>query len=105
METHRDQYGRVYLSADLVEEAIYRIGAYSKGPAPYSHWMEMTALYSAATFLNIAIAYYGFADGNLIYNCLVLSLRRTGGMHGINKLVHILWVNRNHYVQLLMNDI
>ena len=104
METHRDQYARVYLSAELVENAIYRIGAHSKGPAPYIHWMEMTALYSATTFLNIAIAYYGSADGNPMYNCLVLPVRRTGGMHGVNKLVHILWVNGNHYVQLLMND-
>ena len=66
--------------------------------------MEMTSLYSAATFLNIAIAYYGSVDGNLMYNCLVLPVRRAGGMHGVNKLVHILWVNGNHYVQLLMND-
>ncbi|XP_057528298.1 uncharacterized protein LOC130807031 [Amaranthus tricolor] len=89
---------------ELVENAIYIIGAHSKGPALHSHWMEMTALYSAATFLNIAIAYYGCTDGNSMYKCLVLSVRRTGGMHGVNKLVHILWVNGNHYVQLLMND-
>ena len=63
-----------------------------------------TALYSAATFLNIAIAYYGSADGHSMYNCLVLPLRRTGGTRGVNKLIHILWVNRYHYVQLLMND-
>ena len=25
-------------------------------------------------------------------------------MHGVKKLIHILWVNRNDYVQLLMND-
>ena len=43
MEMHRDQYARVYLSAELVENAIYKIGAHSKGHAPYSHWMEMTA--------------------------------------------------------------
>ena len=66
--------------------------------------MEMTSLYSAATFLNIAIAYYGSVDGNLMYNCLVLPVRRAGGMHGVNKRVHILWLNENHYVQLLMND-
>ena len=90
IETHRDQYARVYLSTDLVEEAIYIIGAHSKGPAPYSHWMEMTALYSATTFLNIAIAYYGSPDGNPMYNCLVLPLRRTWRMHGVNKIVHIL---------------
>ena len=104
METHREQYARVYLSADLVEEAIYRIGAHNKGPAPYSHWMEMIALYSATTFPNIAIAYYGSTNGNPMYNCLVLLLRRTGGMHGVNKLIHILWVNGNRYVQLLTND-
>ena len=104
METHREQYARVYLSDDLVEEAIYRIGAHSKGPTPYSHWVEMTALYSAATFLNKAIAYYGSTDGNSMYNCLVLPLRRTWGMHGVTKRIHILWVNKNHYVQLLMND-
>ena len=104
METHREQYARVYLSDDLVEEAIYRVGAQNKGPAPYSHWIETTTLYSAATFLNIAIAYYGSADGHSMYNCLVLPLRRTGGMHGVNKIVHILWVNGNQYVQLLMND-
>ena len=44
METHRDPYVRVYQSTELVEDAIYRIGAHSKGPAPYSHWMEITAL-------------------------------------------------------------
>ncbi|XP_057527371.1 uncharacterized protein LOC130806355 [Amaranthus tricolor] len=104
METHREQYARLYLSADSVEEAIFRVGAHNKGPAPYDHWLEATTLYSAATFLNIAIAYYGSADGHPMYNCLVLPLRRTGGMHGVNKLIHILWVNGNHYVQLLMND-
>ncbi|XP_057516592.1 uncharacterized protein LOC130797835 [Amaranthus tricolor] len=102
MEMHRDQYARVYLSAELVENTIYRIGAHSQGPAPYSYWMKMTALYYAITFLNIVIAYYGSADGK--YNCLVLPVRRTGGMHGVNKLVYTLWVNGNHYVQLLMND-
>ena len=25
-------------------------------------------------------------------------------MHGVHKVIHIFWVNRNHYVQLLMND-
>ena len=61
-------------------------------------------LYSATTFLNIGIAYYGCADGNPNYSCLVLSLRRTTGVHGVNKDIHICWVNKNHYVQLLMND-
>ena len=60
-------------------------------------------LYSVATFLNIAIVYYGSADGNPYYNCLVLPLRRMSGVHGVHKVIHICWVNRNHYVQLLMN--
>ncbi|XP_057518360.1 uncharacterized protein LOC130799274 [Amaranthus tricolor] len=68
METHREQYARLYLSADSVEEAIFRVGAHNKGPAPYDHWLEATTLYSAATFLNIAIAYYGSADGHPMYN-------------------------------------
>ena len=25
-------------------------------------------------------------------------------MHGVHKVIHICWVNRNHYVQLLMHD-
>ena len=25
-------------------------------------------------------------------------------MHGVNKILHICWVKRNHYVQLLTND-
>ena len=79
METHREQYARVYLSNDLVDEAIHRIGAHNKGPALYNHWMEMTALYFAATFLNIAIAYYSSADGNSMYNCLVLPVKENRG--------------------------
>ena len=62
-----EQYARVYLSADSVEEAIFRIGAHNKGPAPFCHWMEMTALYSAVRFLNIAIEYYGSADCHPMY--------------------------------------
>ena len=62
------------------------------------------ALYSAATFLNIGIAYYGSADGNLIYNCLVLPLRKAPSVHSVNKVIHICWVNRNDFFQLLMND-
>jgi len=104
METHRAQYGRIYLSAQTLEEAIYRVGRHSYGPANFEHWMEAQNLYAAATFLNIAIAYYGAPDGNSTYNFLVLPLRRMAGSRGVNKLVHILWVNRNHYVQLLMND-
>ena len=60
--------------------------------------------YSAVTFLNIAIAYYGSVEGNPQYNCLVLPLRRMAGVHGVHKVIHIFWVNRNHYVQLLIND-
>jgi hypothetical protein len=104
IQTHKQQYTSIYLSADAMENAIYRIGGHTKVPAPYLHWMEVSNLYAAATFLNIAIAYYGSADGNPMYNCLILSVRRTGGTHGVNKVVHILWVNGNHYVQLLMND-
>ena len=48
-------------------------------------------LYSAATFLNIAIVYYGSADGNPHYNCLVLPLRRMAGVHGVHKVIHICW--------------
>ena len=61
-------------------------------------------LYSAATYLNIGIAYYGFAYGNPMYNCLVLSLKKAAGVHSVNKVIHIRWVNRNHFVQLLMNE-
>ena len=61
-------------------------------------------LYFKATFLNIVITYYGSADSNPHYNCLVLPLRTIAGVHGVNKVIHIFWVNRNHYVQLLMND-
>ena len=62
------------------------------------------ALYTAATFLNIGIAYYSSADGNPNYNCLILPLRKAAGVHSVNKVIHICWVNRNHYVQLLMNN-
>ena len=61
-------------------------------------------LYSATTFLHIGMAYYGSPDGNPNYRYLVLPLRRTAGVHGVNKVIHMCWVNRNHYVQLLMND-
>ena len=62
-------------------------------------------LYFAATFLNIGIAYYGSADGNPNYSCLILSLRKAAGVHSVNKVIHICWENRNHYVQLLMKDV
>jgi hypothetical protein len=104
METHREQYARLYLSPRVVEEHIYRVGRHSHGPARFEHWMESQNLYAAATFLNIAIAYYGAPDCGTHYNFLVLPLRRTGGTRSVNKLIHILWVNHNHYVQLLMND-
>ena len=61
-------------------------------------------LYSAATFLNIGIVYYGSADGNPNYSCLVLPLRRVADVHSVNKAINVCWVNRNHYIQLLMND-
>ena len=100
----RDQYLRVYLSAETLDNAIFRIGSHYKGSAPLTHWLEAPmGLYSATTFLNIAIAYYGFADGNPHYNCLGLPLRKMAGVHGVHKFIHIRWVNRNHYVQLLMN--
>ena len=102
---NRDQYLRVYLSAETLENAIFIIGSHSKALAPFIHCLEVPmGLYSAATFLNIGIAYYGSADCNPNYSCLVLPLRRTTGVHGVNKVTHICWVNRNHYVQLLMND-
>ena len=84
---------------------MFRIGSHNKGPAPFIHWLEAPlGLYSAATFLNIAIAYYGSSNGNPHYNCLVLPLRRIPEVHGVNKVLYICWVIRNHYVQLLMND-
>ena len=105
MQMNRDQYLSLYLSQESLDDAIFRIGSHSNGPAPYIHWMDAPmALYSAATFLNIGIAYYGSADGNPLYNCLVLPLRKASGVHSVNKVIHICWVNGNHFVQLLMND-
>ncbi len=104
MQQHRQQYTRLYLSPESCEDAIHRIGGHAHGPASFDHWMDAINMYAAATFLNIAIAYYGSADCNPYRNWLILPLRRTGGAHGVHKLVHILWVNNNHYVQLLMND-
>ena len=72
---NRDQYLSVYLSEEALDNAVFRIGSHSNGIAPYIHWMEAPmALYSAATFLNIGIAYYGSADDNPMYNCLLLQL-------------------------------
>ena len=105
MQMNREQYLRVYLSAETLDNAIFSIGSHSKEPAPFIHWLEAPmGLYSATTFLNIGIAYYGSADGNPNYSCLVLPLRKAAGVHSVNKVIHICWVNRNHYVQLLMND-
>ena len=105
MQTNKEQYLHVYLSTEMLDNAIFRIGSHSKGPAPFIHWLEAPmGLYFKATFLNIVIAYYGSADSNPHYNCLVLPLRTIAGVHGVNKVIHIFWVNRNHYVQLLMND-
>ena len=105
MQMNRDQYVSVYLLEEALDNAIFRIGSHSNGPAPYINWMEAPmALYSAATFLNIGIAYYDYADDNPMYNCLVLPLRKAAGVHSVNKVIHICWVNRNHFVQLLMND-
>ena len=56
---------------------VSRCYSHSNGPAPYIHWMDaLMSLYSAATFLNIGIAYYSSADGNPLYNYLVLPLRK-----------------------------
>ena len=105
MQTNREQYLRVYLSAETLDNAIFRIGSHSKGPAPFINWLEATmGFYFVATFLNIAIAYYGSANSNPHYNCLFLPIRRTTGVHSVNKVIHLCWVSRNHYVQLLMND-
>ena len=105
MQMNRDQYVSVYLSEEALDNAIFRISSHNNGPAPYIHWMEASmALYSATTFLNIGIAYYGSADGNPMYNCLVLPLRKAVGVHSVNKVIHICSVNRNNFIQLLMND-
>ncbi|XP_057515127.1 uncharacterized protein LOC130796755 isoform X2 [Amaranthus tricolor] len=105
MQMNRDQYLSLYQSQELLDDAIFRIGSHGNGPTPYIHWMDTPmTLYSAATFLNIGIAYYGSADGNSLYNCLVLPLRKASDVHSVNKVIHICWVNGNHFVQLLMND-
>ena len=99
MQMNRDQYLRLYLSQESLDDAIFRIGSHGNGPAPYIHWMDASmALYSAATFLNIGIAYHGSADSNLMYNCLVLPLRKAPGVHSVNKVIHICSVNGNHFV-------
>ena len=105
MKMNREEYLRVYLSEQALDNALFRIGSLGNGHAPYIHWMEAPmALYSAATFLNIGIAYYGSANGNLIYNYLVLPLRKAVDVHSVNQVIHTCWVNRNHFVQLLIND-
>ena len=55
----------------------------------FTGWKHPIALYSAATFLNIGIAYYGSANGNANYNCLILPLRKAAGVHSVNKVIHI----------------
>ena len=103
MQINREQYLRVYLSAETLDNAIFSIGSHSKGPASFIHCLEAPiGLYSAATFLNIGIVYYGSADGNSKYSCLILPLRKAAGVHNVNKVIPICWVNRNHYIQLLM---
>ena len=93
----------MYLSAETLDNAIFSIGSRSKGLALFIHWLEAPMrLYSAATFFNIGIVYYGSADGNPNYSCLVLPLRRAAGVHSVNKVMHVCWVNRNYYVQLLI---
>ena len=78
MQKNREQYLHVYLSAETLDNAMFRIGSHSKGPAPFIYWLEAPmGLYSTATFPNIAIAYYGSTDGIPHYNFLVLPLRRT----------------------------
>ena len=96
MQVNREQYLHLYLSAKTLDNVMFRFGSHIKGPAPFIHWLEASlGLYSAATFFNIVIAYYNPTNSNPYYNCLVLPLRRTAGVHGIN---------RNHYIQLLMNN-
>ena len=64
MQMNKEQYLRVYLSAEMLDNAIFSIGSHRNGPAPFIHWLEaLMALYSATTFLNIGIAYYGSVDG------------------------------------------
>ena len=104
MQVHRPQYLHLYLSSELLDEAMFRIGSHNKGLAPFIHWSDASLrLYSITTFLNISIAYYGSSDGNPEYNFLVFPLRRTQGEHGVNKVVDICYVNGNRYIQLLMN--
>ena len=99
MQMNREKYIRVHLSAETLDNVIFSVGSHRDGPAPFIHWLEAPmGLYFAATFLNIGIAYYGFADGNPKYSCLDLSLRRVAGVHSVNKVIHVCWVNRNHYV-------
>ncbi|XP_057544016.1 uncharacterized protein LOC130823414 [Amaranthus tricolor] len=74
------QYLTLYLSQESLDDSIFRIGSHANEPAPFMHWMYAPmALYSAATFLNIAIAYYVSADCNPQYNCLILPLRKASG--------------------------
>ena len=105
MQMNREQYLGLYLSQESLDEAIFRIGSHGNGPAPFIHWKDAPmALYSAATFLNIGIAYYGSSNADPVYNYLVLPLKKALGVHSVNKVIHICWVNGNHFVQLLMND-
>ena len=70
MQMNKAQYLTLYLSQESLDDSIFRIGSHANGPAPFMHWMDAPmALYSAATFLNIAIAYYGSADCDSQYNC------------------------------------
>ena len=101
IQMNRAQYLSLYFSQESLDDAIFRIGSHGDGPAPYIHWMDASmALYSAATFLNIGIAYYGSVSSNPLYNCLVLPLRKAPGVHSVHKVIHICWVNGNHFVQL-----
>ncbi|XP_057517078.1 uncharacterized protein LOC130798205 [Amaranthus tricolor] len=105
MQMNRAQYLTLYLSHESLDESIFRVGSHTDGPAPFMHWFDAPmAFYSAATFLNIAIAFYGSANGDSLNNCLILPLRKSQAARSVNKLIHILWVNRNHFVQLFMND-
>ncbi|XP_057540750.1 uncharacterized protein LOC130818604 [Amaranthus tricolor] len=105
MQMNRAQYLTLYLSHESLDESIFRVGSHTDGPAPFMHWFDAPmAFYSAATFLNIAIAFYGSANGDSLNNCLILPLIKSQAARSVNKLIHILWVNRNHFVQLFMND-
>ena len=104
MQVNGPQYLRLYLSSESLDESMFRIGSHIKGPSPFIHWFDAPlGLYSAATFLNIASVLWD-QQWDPKYNCLIIPVRRTSGGHGVNKIVHICRANRNHFIQLLMNN-